>query len=237
MGVISTEVDKALNFDGPWVKGVRFGVYTSKVRVVFDLIPESGLPYDVISEKDRLVVSFKPGSAFTAKPATEAEKVKRRKLSTGQLVELGENLVILQLLARGAEAAYKLPLGAPADDLVVHLEDEKILRVQVKTRRTGTWQSTYKHYYAEADPDSDTGRFWVFVDLKAMDLGKEPPRFYIAPAGWVENYIRAGHMAHLERKGLNRKERPSHHHSLQLKDIEQWRDRWDLLGVSDIAKF
>jgi hypothetical protein len=55
-----------LTFDGPWVKGVRFGVYTSKVRVVFDLIPEAGLPYYVMSEENRLVVSFKPGSGFPA---------------------------------------------------------------------------------------------------------------------------------------------------------------------------
>ena len=66
MGVKSTVVEKALNFDGPWVKGVRFGVYTSKVRVVFDIIPEAGLPYDIISEEGRLVVSFKPGSGFPA---------------------------------------------------------------------------------------------------------------------------------------------------------------------------
>lgn len=59
--------------------------------------------------------------------------MKRRRLPTGQLGELGENLVVLQLLARGAAAAYKLPLGAPADDLVVHLEGEKVFRVQVKT--------------------------------------------------------------------------------------------------------
>ena len=64
MGVKSTEVEKALNFDGPWVKGIRFGVHPSKVRVVFDLIPEAGLPYDIISEEGRLVVSFKPGTGF-----------------------------------------------------------------------------------------------------------------------------------------------------------------------------
>ena len=66
MGVKSTEVEKALTFDGPWIKGVRFGVYTNKVRVVFDLIPEAGLPYEIIIEEDRLVVSFKPGSGFPA---------------------------------------------------------------------------------------------------------------------------------------------------------------------------
>ena len=66
MGVKSTVAEKSLNFDGPWVKGVRFGVYSSKVRVVFDLVPEAGLPYHVILEEGRLVVSFKPGSAFPA---------------------------------------------------------------------------------------------------------------------------------------------------------------------------
>ena len=66
MGVKSTEVEKALSFDGPWVKGVRFGIYVDKIRVVFDLIPEAGLPYDIISEEDQLVVSFKPGSGFPA---------------------------------------------------------------------------------------------------------------------------------------------------------------------------
>jgi hypothetical protein len=67
MGVTAAEVEEALNFDGPWIKGIRFGIYTNKVRVVFDLIPEAGLPYDIISEEDRLVVSFKPGSGFPVK--------------------------------------------------------------------------------------------------------------------------------------------------------------------------
>jgi hypothetical protein len=66
MEVKSTEVGKALNFGGPWVKGVRMGLYADKVRVVFDLIPEAGLPYDIISGEDRIVVSFKPGSGFPA---------------------------------------------------------------------------------------------------------------------------------------------------------------------------
>ena len=64
MGVRATEIKHNLNFRGPWVKKVRVGVYTSKVRVVFDLTPEAGLPYDIISGEDRLAVSFKPGPGF-----------------------------------------------------------------------------------------------------------------------------------------------------------------------------
>ena len=64
MGVKSTEIEGALSFGGLLVKKVRIGVYTSKVRVVFDLIPKAGLPYDIVSGKDRLLVSFKPGPRF-----------------------------------------------------------------------------------------------------------------------------------------------------------------------------
>jgi hypothetical protein len=106
---------------------------------------------------------------------------RQRPLPTGQLGELGENLVILQLLARGAIAAYKLPLGAPADDLVLHLEDGRELRLQVKTRRAGTWQAAYTDSFAHPDPNHETTRFWVFVDLKAIDFDKKAPTSTSSP--------------------------------------------------------
>ena len=64
VGVNYTEVKDNLSFRGPWVRGVRVGQYTTKVRVVFDLVPEAGLPYEIISGGDRLVVSFKAGTGF-----------------------------------------------------------------------------------------------------------------------------------------------------------------------------
>ena len=64
MGVKSTEIEGALSFKGPRVKKIRVGRYNTKVRLVFDLIPEKGLPYEIISGKDRLVVSFRPGPSF-----------------------------------------------------------------------------------------------------------------------------------------------------------------------------
>ena len=64
IGVKSTEIEGALSFGGPWVKKVRVGRYTTKIRLVFDLIPEQGLPYDIVSGKDRLVVSFRSGVSF-----------------------------------------------------------------------------------------------------------------------------------------------------------------------------
>jgi hypothetical protein len=167
----------------------------------------------------------------------KSPKTKPRRLPTGQLGELGENLVILQLLARGATAAYKLPLGAPADDLVVHLGGGKNLRLQVKTRRTGTWQPTHKDSFAHSDRKTKDNRFWVFVDLKAIDLGREAPHFYIVPAIWIENYVHERFTAYLKSRGLSLEERRSRHTSITEDEIEEWRDRWDLLGLSDLARF
>jgi hypothetical protein len=67
MGVKSTEIEGGLSFRGSWVKKVRVGRYSTKVRLVFDLIPEKGLPYEIISGKDRLVVSFRPGPSFPSR--------------------------------------------------------------------------------------------------------------------------------------------------------------------------
>jgi type IV pilus assembly protein PilQ len=52
------------------VKKIRLGTHSDKVRVVFDLVPAAGLPYQVLSAGDRLVVSFKPGSGFPPSPQT-----------------------------------------------------------------------------------------------------------------------------------------------------------------------
>jgi type IV pilus assembly protein PilQ len=49
------------------LKDIRVGQHPNKVRVVLDLIPAAGLPYQVTSVEDRLVVTLKPGSKFPAK--------------------------------------------------------------------------------------------------------------------------------------------------------------------------
>lgn len=50
------------------VKDIRVGTHPDKVRVVFDLVPPAGLPYQVTSVGDRVVVSFKPGAGFPPSP-------------------------------------------------------------------------------------------------------------------------------------------------------------------------
>ena len=63
-GVKSTNVKDVLLLTGPWVRKIRVGLHTDKVRVVFDLnfSVESEVPYRIITEEDRLVISFEPGT-------------------------------------------------------------------------------------------------------------------------------------------------------------------------------
>ena len=64
MTVKSAKVKSAQSLKGPLSKKIRVGVHPDKLRVVFDLVPEKGLPYQITLGDDRLVVSFKPGSGF-----------------------------------------------------------------------------------------------------------------------------------------------------------------------------
>jgi len=66
IGVKSTEVKDDLTLSGPWVRKVRVGQHSDRVRVVFDLAserfigPKRELPYQIILEGNRMVVSFLP---------------------------------------------------------------------------------------------------------------------------------------------------------------------------------
>ena len=72
MGIESAVAKATVPPSDPWVKGIRLGTHPDKVRVVFDLIPAAGLPYQVLSTGDRLVVSFKPGAGFPDSPPAVA---------------------------------------------------------------------------------------------------------------------------------------------------------------------
>ena len=68
-GVRSTEVKDALTLDGPWVRRIRLGLHSNKLRVVFDLIhaTQAEVLYQITLGNDRLVVSFKSGPGIPVK--------------------------------------------------------------------------------------------------------------------------------------------------------------------------
>ena len=66
LGVKSFGVRDELPLSGPWAKRLRIGRHAEKVRVVFDLriAPKGELPFQVIVEENRLVVSLLPGQSL-----------------------------------------------------------------------------------------------------------------------------------------------------------------------------
>jgi hypothetical protein len=64
LDVHATETTDSVALKGVLVKQVRVGQHGDKVRLVFDVIPASGLPYQITQGEDRVVVSFKPGPGF-----------------------------------------------------------------------------------------------------------------------------------------------------------------------------
>jgi hypothetical protein len=67
-GITTTEVKGNIKVESDMVKRIRVGIHDGKVRVVFDLthIPQKGVPYQLTSKSNRLVISFK---ADTIKPS------------------------------------------------------------------------------------------------------------------------------------------------------------------------
>jgi hypothetical protein len=65
-GVKSIGAKDELSLSGPWAKRIRIGRHAEKVRVVFDLnfTPKGELPFQVIVEENRLVVSLLPGHSL-----------------------------------------------------------------------------------------------------------------------------------------------------------------------------
>ena len=58
-GVRSAMGKETMSFSNPLVKGVRLGTSYGQVRVVFYLVPQGELPYQIVQKNDRLVVFVK----------------------------------------------------------------------------------------------------------------------------------------------------------------------------------
>jgi hypothetical protein len=64
LGITSTEVEGPLPLANPLVAKVRVGLHEDRVRLVFDLISRETVSYQVDSQGDQLVVTFRSGSGF-----------------------------------------------------------------------------------------------------------------------------------------------------------------------------
>lgn len=90
---------------------------------------------------------------------------------------------------------------------------------QVFSRRAGgAWQ-------VDRDPPlHEQAQFVIFVDL-----GSEPPNYYIAPADQMRTEIAIRLQEHKDRHGGQRpRAAESNHSEIKLEHVDQWRGRWDL---------
>lgn len=151
------------------------------------------------------------------------------KLNNQQVARAGEHFVAAELHRRGAYAvtfAGNMPL---IDILASDQNQERTVFIQVKTRRSGTWQTTTKHAQPREEPEPPEPRFWIFVDLRKDD---SEPAYFVVPEWWIQNDIHTTHEAYLARnRGKRARTAASTHHAIPLSRLQEWRDRWDLLGL------
>ncbi len=98
--------------------------------------------------------------------------------------------------------------------------------VRLKTKSSGTWQDHTENGAAASEADADD-RVWIYVDV-----GPQGPAFFIAPGWWAVNDIHQAHEAYLQKHGGRRaRSQDTTHHAIRPDRVEQWRDRWDVLGL------
>ncbi|SMN11641.1 hypothetical protein SPBRAN_1927 [uncultured Candidatus Thioglobus sp.] len=114
---------------------------------------------------------------------------------------------------------------------IIFSTNNKEWEIATRSKASGTWQTTIE-YGEKCSEDINERQYWVFVDLEI-----EPSlfyKFYIVPLWWIKNDIYTAHQNYLR---LNGGERPkslnSQHHGIKLNRIEKWKDRWDLLELSN----
>jgi hypothetical protein len=131
--------------------------------------------------------------------------------------ELGHRGVTAAEVQRGNVTL--LEILRPGDNRRVHL--------RVRTRTGGSWQGSIRDGNPDPPPPHpDT--YWVFVSLNAA----LPSDFFVVPDQWIRKDIHEAHQEYLTRNGGERPVTPnSLHHSIPQKRIQQWQNRWDLLGV------
>lgn len=149
--------------------------------------------------------------------------------SKGLVHRAGVHYVIAELNRRGVEARpAKSDKGI---DIHVPKQGTKpALRLRVKAKTDAFWQtSTEDRLVPHARPETN---YVVFVTFGWGS--SDSPTYWVAPESWVKRDVYTHHRAYLAEHGGKRPRTPgSTHHSVDVTRVEKWRDRWDLLGVTD----
>lgn len=146
-----------------------------------------------------------------------------------QVARAGEYFVAAELNKRGAFAVTFAGNMPKIDLMACNRDQSRTVFLQVKTKRGGkTWHSSINDGQP-MEPREDETSFWVFVDLGDLNAF---PRYWIVPDWWIRDNIYRTHQAYLDSHGGKRaRTEDSTHHAIDEGRLQEWRDRWDILGI------
>ena len=150
--------------------------------------------------------------------------------------QIGENLVVAELGRRGI-IATAFAGNVPEIDILAY-KDKRSIPIQVKALKDGSLR-TKANYYLNIDFDGktqsvlgkreDINRDLTFIIVKLGErLGEDI--FYICDQGIIQDLVLKRHSSFLKKHGGIRPRKPSSFDcSVDLKDLDSDRDRWELI--------
>jgi hypothetical protein len=117
--------------------------------------------------------------------------------------------------------------NAPRTDVLAQKADgSRVAAIQVKTRRSGSFQIGEK---AEK-PSTAANEWFVLVALNGAGVR---PDFYVLPRDHITALVYYGYRAWLDRPGRNgRKHNETSMRAIKIDEITDYQERWDLLDAN-----
>lgn len=147
--------------------------------------------------------------------------------SRHELNRQGREEVAAELRRRGAVnvesfGTRRVGLRASSSDF------NRTVELRIKTKQKGNWHASIE----DGMPVSETleedikNEYWVFVDLE------NAPRYWIIPDTIIRQNIFNAHEEYLKQHGGHRAiNDTSNHHSIREERLNDWVERWDILGI------
>jgi hypothetical protein len=118
--------------------------------------------------------------------------------------------------AAAATRGHSVEVIGPRTRLSV---DGRVVQILSRRQPASPWQTSVDR------PTVEDAQVVIFVDLTG-----EAPDFYVAPASWVAEDVRAQHEAWLAAIGGARPRNPeSEQAAIPVERLQQWHQRWDVL--------
>jgi hypothetical protein len=152
--------------------------------------------------------------------------------------QAGEYLVASKLCRLGMTATT-FTGSVPDFDIVAVDDDGRLVLVQVKTVRSGSWQLGDARVFMDIRQDGDSQIVGetrlpkysdlVFTFVRLVEKGDD--RFFVLTAQELHELIAKGYGDYLDRHGGIRPRRhDSYHVGLKTKDLERFEGRWSSLA-------